>query len=147
MFEREGEHYESHYFLTFQYLPLRESISKISSLFVKDAHQNDETDYHRALNLFTSSTDRIFDILSDFMYETRWLDDSETLTYLHSCISDKRHKVSVPATPMYLDSLLTDSDLVGGLEPQLGKYHIRTISIASFPSASGNTGSIKSPAN
>ena len=30
--------------------------------------------------------------------------DDETLTYLHSCISTKRHQVATPETPAYLDA-------------------------------------------
>jgi len=51
------------------------------------------------------------------MPETEWLDDGETLTYLHSCVSTKRQTVRVPETPMYLDGMLADQDLAGGLEP------------------------------
>ena len=40
-----------------------------------------------------------------------WLDDAETLTYLHSTVSTKRHRVRVPETPMYLDALLADQPL------------------------------------
>ena len=47
--------------------------------------------------------------------------DAETLTYLHSCISTRRQRVRVPETPMYLDAILVDEDLTGGLEPRLGK--------------------------
>jgi type IV secretion system protein VirB4 len=53
------------------------------------------------------------------MPECRWLDDGETLTYLH-CVSH-RHRVRVPETPMYLDALLADQPLTGGLEPRLGE--------------------------
>jgi type IV secretion system protein TrbI len=40
--------------------------------------------------------------------ECAWLDDEETLTYLHSTVSTKRHRVRVPEIPMYLDALLAD---------------------------------------
>jgi type IV secretory pathway VirB4 component len=39
-------------------------------------------------------------LLDGFMPECRWLDDGETLTYLHSTVSTKRHRVRVPETPM-----------------------------------------------
>ena len=42
-----------------------------------------------------------------------WLDDAETLTYLHSTISTRRQRVRVPETPMYLDALLADQPLDG----------------------------------
>jgi len=69
------------------------------------------------------------------MPECRWLDDAETLTYLHGCVSTKRHRVRVPETPIYLDALLADQPLAGGLEPRLGDQHVRILTITGFPNA------------
>ena len=68
------------------------------------------------------------------MPEAEWLGDGETLTYLHSCVSTKIQRVRVPETPAYLDALLADEALVGGLEPRLGDHHLRTLTITGFPS-------------
>jgi type IV secretion system protein VirB4 len=68
---------------------------------------------------FIDRTDRVLALLDGFMPECRWLDDAETLTYLHSTVSTKRHRVRVPETPIYLDALLADQPLTGGLEPRL----------------------------
>ena len=68
------------------------------------------------------------------MPEARWLDDVETLTYLHATVSTRRHRVRVPETPMHLDAILADEPLVGGLEPQLGAAHLRTLTVMGFPS-------------
>jgi type IV secretion system protein VirB4 len=64
--------------------------------------------------------------------EVCWLDDGETLTYLHSTISTRRQRVRVPETPMHLDALLADEPLTGGLEPKLGDHHLRTLTITAF---------------
>jgi type IV secretion system protein VirB4 len=74
--------------------------------------------------------------MKDFMYEISFLSDPETLTYLHDCISDNPHPIKVPDVPMYLDGLLADTPLLGGLEPKLGKYFLKTISILGFPTVS-----------
>ncbi len=73
-------------------------------------------------------------LIEGFMPESEWLDDGETLTYLHSCISTRRQRVRVPETPMYLDAILVDEDLTGGLAPRLGRAHLRTLTIMGFPS-------------
>ena len=73
-------------------------------------------------------------LFEGFMPESDWLDDGETLTYLHSCISTRRQRVRVPETPMYLDAILVDEDLTGGLAPRLGRAHLRTLTIMGFPS-------------
>src|SRR3546814_20619566 len=70
------------------------------------------------------------------MPSVRPLDDRETLTYLHGTVSDRRHDVAVPETPIYLDGLLADTPLVGGLEPMLGRCHLRTLPILGFPNLS-----------
>src|SRR3546814_4794734 len=67
------------------------------------------------------------------MPEVDWLDDGETLTFLHSTFSTKRQRVRVPETPIYLDALLTDEPLTGGLEPKMGDHHLRTLTITGFP--------------
>jgi len=41
----------------------------------------------------------------------------------------------VPETPVYLDALLADEPLTGGLEPMLGAHHLRTLTITGFPTA------------
>ena len=69
------------------------------------------------------------------MPEVDWLDDSETLSYLHSTVSTKRQRVRVPETPMHLGALLVDQPLTGGLEPRLGSSHLRTLTVIGFPTS------------
>ena len=91
-------------------------------------------DWRAALEGFIDRTDRVLALVEGFMPEAEWLDDGETLTYLHSCVSTRRQRVRVPETPMYLDAILVDEDLTGGLEPRLGRAHLRTLTIMGFPS-------------
>ena len=135
LFEREHENYESHYYLTLQYIPPREVVSKTSKFFIdnQEGKKEGEKSYHSSLEFFSSTVTRLFDILKDFMFESEFLDDGELLTYLHRCISFKAHDVAVPEVPMYLDALLADMPLTGGLAPKLGNYCLRTVSIMGFP--------------
>jgi type IV secretion system protein VirB4 len=82
---------------------------------------------------FTDRTDRILQLIDGFVPEAYWLDDEETLTYLHACVSTKRHRVRVPEAPIHLDALLADQPLIGGLEPRLGPHHLRTLTVIGFP--------------
>jgi type IV secretion system protein VirB4 len=131
-FEEAGAHFESSYFLTFAYLPPAEDAARAESWL----YEGDETkgaDPREALTGFIDRTDRILRLVEAFMPECRWLDDPETLTYLHGCVSTKRHRVRVPETPFYLDALLADQPLTGGLEPRLGNQHLRVLTITGFP--------------
>ena len=78
---------------------------------------------------FIDRTDRVLALLDGFMPEAAWLSDEETLTYLHSTVSTRRHSVRVPETPMHLDAILVDEPLSGGLEPRLGNAHLRTLTV------------------
>ena len=131
-FEEAGAHFMSSYFLTFLYLPPAEEAARTEA-WLYEGRERAGVDPYEILRAFTDRTDRVLALLDGFMPECTWLDDAETLTYLHSCVSTKRHRVRVPETPIYLDALLTDQPLTGGLEPRLGDQHLRILTIVGFP--------------
>jgi len=102
------------------------------ALIERDADEN-ARNWREELDAFTAETNRAFDLLGQLMPEIAPLDDAKTLTYLHGTISSKRHRVRVPDVPMYLDGILVDTPLSGGLEPMLGNLHLRTLTILGFP--------------
>ncbi|WOH53251.1 conjugal transfer protein TrbE [Bradyrhizobium sp. sBnM-33] len=134
-FEEEGAHYESAYFLTFLYLPPAEDAARAERLLYEGPERGEAAGAHQVLRGFVDRTDRVLQLVEGFMPECRWLDDGETLTYLHACVSTKIHRVRVPEIPMYLDALLADESLTGGLEPMLGDQHLRVLTIVGFPTA------------
>jgi type IV secretion system protein VirB4 len=134
-FEEEGAHYESAYFLTFLYLPPSWESTRAERFLYEGRSRAEGADAHEILAGFIDRTDRVLNLLEGFMPESRWLDDAETLTYLHSCISTRHQRVRVPEVPMYLDALLADQPLAGGLEPKLGESHLRVLTIVGFPAA------------
>jgi len=134
-FEEEGSHYESAYFLTFLYLPPAEDAARAERFLYEGREHGQAADAHEALRGFADRTDRVLQLVEGFMPECQWLDDGETLTYLHACVSTRLHRVRVPEIPMYLDTLLADQPLTGGLEPTLGDQHLRVLTIVGFPTA------------
>ena len=132
-FEEEGAHFESRYFLTLLWLPPADDAARAES-WLYEGRSHAGADWRAVLEGFIDRTDRVLALIEGFMPEADWLDDGETLTYLHSCISTRRQRVRVPETPMYLDAILVDEDLTGGLEPRLGRAHLRTLTIMGFPS-------------
>jgi type IV secretion/conjugal transfer VirB4 family ATPase len=133
-FEEAGAHYESSYFLTFLYLPPAEDAAR-AERFLYEGRDRNDADVHEVLRGFFDRTDRVLQLVEGFMPECAWLDGPQTLTYLHSCVSTKRHRVRVPEIPMYLDALLADQPLTGGLEPILGTSHLRILTVVGFPTA------------
>ena len=125
-FEQEGTHFESAYYLTLLWLPPSEEVSRAESWIYEGRSRASGVDARDLLRGFIDRTDRVLQLVEGFMPEAVWLSDSETLTYLHSTISTRRHQVRVPETPMHLDAMLADEPLAGGLEPRLGNAHLRT---------------------
>ncbi|OPF92477.1 Type IV secretion system protein virB4 [Rhodopseudomonas palustris] len=132
-FEREGAHYESGYFLTFLYLPPPEDTARTERFLYEGRDRRHDEDARQVQRGFVDRTDRVLGLVEGFMPELKWLDDEETLTYLHSTVSTKRQRVRVPEIPMYLDALLADQPLTGGLEPMLGQSHLRVLTVVGFP--------------
>ncbi|MCO5089920.1 conjugal transfer protein TrbE [Bosea sp. (in: a-proteobacteria)] len=133
-FEEAGAHFVSGYFLTISYLPPAEDAARTEA-WLYEGRERGGVDPHAILTTFVDRTDRVLALLDGFMPECTWLDSPETLTYLHSTVSTKRHRVRVPETPIYLDALLADQPLTGGLEPRLGTAHLRILTIVGFPTA------------
>lgn len=134
-FEEEGAHYDSSYYLTFVYLPPAADAARAERLLYEGSSRTPSADAREVLSGFADRTDRVLQLIEGFMPECAWLGDEETLTYLHSTISIKRHRVRVPEIPMYLDALLADQPLTGGLAPMLGAAHLRVLSVIGFPTA------------
>ncbi|GLS99746.1 conjugal transfer protein TrbE [Sphingobium jiangsuense] len=132
-FREEGAHFESAYYLTLLWMPPAEDAARAETWLYEGRSQSG-VDPWELLAGFTDRSDRVLNLVEGFVPEVCWLDDAETLTYLHSTISTRRQRVRVPETPMHLDALLADEPLTGGLEPKLGDHHLRTLTVVGFPS-------------
>ncbi|QPC91570.1 conjugal transfer protein TrbE [Mesorhizobium sp. INR15] len=133
-FEEAGVHFVSSYFLTLLFLPPPQDAARAEG-WLYDGREQSSADPRAILRAYVDRTGRVLSLLDGLMPECRWLDDGETLTYLHSTVSTKRHRLRVPETPIYLDALVADEVLAGGLEPRLGHQHLRVLTIVGFPTA------------
>jgi type IV secretion/conjugal transfer VirB4 family ATPase len=133
-FREEGAHFESAYYLTLLWMPPAEDTAR-AERWLYEGRSAAGIDPHELLASFIDRTNRLLHLVEGFMPEAAWIDDGETLTFLHSTVSTKRQRVRPPETPIYLDALLADEALTGGLEPKLGEHHLRTLTITGFPTA------------
>ena len=67
---------------------------------------------------FLEETDEIIRALSPYFVDLRPLNGEETLTYLHSCISDSKHPVKSDITA-FLTAQLADGTFMTGRTPKL----------------------------
>ncbi len=133
-FAEEGAHFESLYFLTLVWMPPAEEAARAEA-WLYEGKAGTGADPRELLTGFIDRSDRVLRLVEGFFLEVALLNDRETLTYLHSTVSTKRQTVRVPETPMYLDAVLTDEPVTGGLEPRLGAHHLRTLTVTGFPTA------------
>jgi type IV secretion system protein TrbE len=148
-FLREGQHFETEFFLTATYLPVTATERKMTAwLFEGQERQGEKGDAQRALEEFiyavSSLEDRLGSLLSltrlkgqptkdDLGFETVY---DEQLRFIRRCITGLDHPFVRPDIPFYLNDLLCPEDFVGGLAPRLGGRHIRVVAIEGFPKAS-----------
>lgn len=135
-FEGGTDHFESRYHLTLQWLPPRDGEARAERAMVDGGSKEKGRNWRETLSIFIDHTNRALDLFSGTMPEVRALNDEETLSFLHGAVSMNRHPVRVPETPVYLDAVLADMPLIGGLEPMLGPFHLRTLTLLGFPSHS-----------
>ncbi len=135
-FSADGAHHESRYYLTLLYLPPPEHQGRTERLlYERQEGYSDEADVWGQLAWFETETTRALELLASILPETEALDDAGTLAYLHGTISDKRHPVSMPTVPTHLDAILCDTPFLGGVEPKLGRQHLRLLTVTGFPNS------------
>lgn len=112
--------FENKAFITFVYKPMVEKDFEVSELSIEK--------FNSLLNQFVVD-------LSAIGIKLYPLTDSETLTYLHSCISTKITDVDVPNAGLNfdLDYILSDCDVTTDTSPiRLGDEYIKVLSIRDF---------------
>lgn len=129
---KDGEHFENTYYFTLLYAPPTTKLErKFFSWFFNESEdvKDLEVEIDEKVHDFLHQAEIVFGLLSELLPECRVLAPEETLTYLHSTVSDRYHKVKVPYPAMMLDSFLYDSDFATELQPILGNSHCRIVTI------------------
>ena len=134
-FEEAGDQFESHYYLTLLWLPPADAKGRAERALISHTKIHDPQGWRHRLETFIGQCVRAYDLLSAALADIEPLGDTETLTYLHSCVSSRRHRVTPPEIPVFLDSILADEPFVGGFEPMIGDHHLRTLTILGFPAS------------
>ena len=130
-----GARFESHYYLTLLWLPPADAAGCAEKALIERADTEDAATWRQRLATFEQQAHRTLDLLGTCLSEIAPLTDDETLTYLHACISTKRHGVMTPDLPVFLDAILADEPFAGGLEPMIGEAHLRSLTILGFPAS------------
>jgi type IV secretion system protein VirB4 len=145
-FMDQGAHFESEYFLTLTYLPPPEVEERAKGwLFEGGEPYSSKKTAAQHLERFRIKVD-MFENVFGQLFQTERLkritvtDDlgyehahDRLLRYLRRCISGVDHPFALPEIPCYLNEILACEDFYGGMEPRVGRKHIRVITLDGFP--------------
>jgi type IV secretion system protein TrbE len=134
LFDDADPAFETDFRLALTWLPPADETRAIER-WLFDGLARGDHDWRGSLAVFQREVAALFDVLADALSEASPLDDADLLTWLHACVSPRAHPVRPPETPMFLDALLADSPMVGGITPKLGDAHLQVVSVRALPSA------------
>jgi type IV secretory pathway VirB4 component len=130
-----GHHFYTEYYLTLCYKPQRASVLTFERLWTVGHAPTVSTTDHDLVQTFRSSADHLASLIAadgDLVALTI----EETLTYLHSLISTKSHRVGIPDDLFHVNYSLVDTMMRPGYDVQLGPHHLRMVSIVDLPERS-----------
>jgi type IV secretion system protein VirB4 len=128
-----GRHFDSEYFITFSWKPPSENAQKLASLFVQSGEGREgAASVKQNVESFANETSSIAGLLAGNLLLAP-LNNEETIAYLHSAVSFKRHPVRFPHSQIFLDRVLTDSALENSNPMNLGGLYIPIVGINDFP--------------
>jgi type IV secretion/conjugal transfer VirB4 family ATPase len=148
-FMQEGAHFESEYFLTVTYLPPVEAEERVKGwMFEGHGGYCGSRTAGQILERFGGRLDAFENIFGQLFQTQRLgrstaLEDSgdaqiydSLLRFLRRCVCGEDYPLALPEVPCYLNDLLACEDLSGGIEPRIGRKHVRVIAIDGFPKLS-----------
>jgi type IV secretion system protein VirB4 len=147
-FMEAGTHFESEHFLTLTYLSPLQSEERVRGWMFEGHNGRKLGVAAQILDRFRSRVEmfeNVFEALfrSERLHRLDFTDDhgfpqshDQFLRYLRRCINGEDHPFTLPDIPFYLNDLLAIQDFSGGIEPRIGRKHIRVIALDGFPKAS-----------
>ena len=134
-YNRNGTHLETSCHITYARALPTDKEGRLKHLWMRNAPKGMIGNYREFVGQFRREMDSFALALRHTgMPHVRLLSTEETLSYLHSCISNRHHPVSELDWGVPIDDMLTDCDLIPGMAPRLGNHHLRVVSVLKFPS-------------
>jgi type IV secretion system protein VirB4 len=132
-FNSAGRHFDSSYYLTFIWRPPSEGVKKLTSMFIKSGlDDEDGMSVKQNVDFFVNESNAVASLLSNNLILVP-LNNSETVSFLHSTISFNRHYINFPHTQILLDRILPDNELDNSIPMKLGDYYIPIVGVNDFP--------------
>jgi type IV secretion system protein VirB4 len=135
---RVGGQFETSYYFVATYPPPGDAIARVAQFFVQseNRHARRDRDSSRAWeNLLAKYRGALSGLESRLSPRLafRALRADDLITHLHESLTGLSHHLRTPPHGAYLDSVLSDQELVGGFEPTIGRDSIRIVAIQGYP--------------
>ncbi len=147
-FMEEGRHYESEHYLALTYLPPLESEERLKGWMFEGRTYSGSGIAHLVLERFKARIDFFENVFGSLFHVERLkrrdlIDDfgfpqshDPLLRYFRRCITGDDYPFAAPEIPAYLNEILAADDFCAGVEPLIGRKHIRVIALDGFPRTS-----------
>jgi type IV secretion system protein VirB4 len=133
-YNRGGTHLETSCHITHARALPTDKQTRFRHIWMKNAPKGMEGNYREFVSQYRREMEAFAQSLKHTgMPHVELLSTEESLTYLHSCISNRHHPVSAPDWGVPIDDMLADCDLIPGMAPILGGHHLRVVSVLKFP--------------
>lgn len=134
-FQEGTRHFETEYFFTVVWLMPTDRTKKAGKSLIENSKEAaGAINRWHDVETFERNMDNLGQQLRLIFTQSKLLKNDDLLGYLHSTVStNKLKRVKTPDIPFYLDCLLPDMGLLGGLEPMLGDSHMRVASLRFIP--------------
>lgn len=138
-----SEKFATGFVLTITYMPPSKNLSRLTNwVFEKDGVSRSSA-AHRNLKRFREKIRELEGRLEEVLPVKRlkavktgdtW--HCELLAHLNAAVLGEHHRVILPETPMYLDSLIGNYDFWVGMNPKVDQQYVSCITIDGFPNFS-----------
>jgi type IV secretion system protein TrbE len=147
-FSDEGAHFESEHYLALTYLPPIESEEKVKGWMFEGRVEKHSGAAHAVLERFKGRLEMFESAFSSLFRVERlkrvYFNDEfgfvqrhdRLLRYLRRCFTGDDYAFALPEIPVFLNEVLASEDFSGGVEPRIGRKHIRVIALDGFPKLS-----------
>ena len=126
-----------------------EKLKKVA--YDRDASAQQHDELEKSLSYFQMTMAELEDALSSVLRLAPLADKaiqteegtekihSELLSLLKQCVTTDCAPVTLPDAPMYLDALISNADILGGIKPKVGDQHLGVLSLDGLPAHSWPT--------
>jgi type IV secretion system protein VirB4 len=132
---------QSVYYMTLTWVPPKAIVRRVLRFFIQgpgEPHHEVTKDAQLVqAHTFVEKADFLMELLRSVLAVGRPLTTAETLTYLHNCVSDDWYPLKEFANLNDIDHQLCNTPLdPAGWYPELGRWHLRTMSVLGYPAES-----------